>query len=639
MSDLSDEKVEITALKDKLIALEAELARTQQELAASRRRIKSLERQYQECKSQLDLTVDEQRDVQNVIERAKKEWESTVDAVADMIVLTEPDGRIIRCNHITTRYLNKSYGELIGKFIHSVFLGNNRKQSTIFDIETKEVQLPAMEGWFDIFNYPVIVNGTPYGMVHVIKDVTEWRKAKQSLRESQDKLKKINDELEIRVRQRTMELIQTNQELQREIRERENIQAILAKEKETLSITLLSIRDGVISTDDEGTIILFNKAAESITGYQQDEVLGKSLNDVIKILDVKNNQIQDNPLTILLNPKSAQRQGGLLTLINRQGDRLLITNSSAPIKNESGHLMGYVMVINDVTERRRIEEQLALFQKMESIGQLAAGIAHEINTPMQYVGDNTHFLNDAFNAIKDILNAYEQIEACEDPETRQIQKSSLQQLKDELDVNFYISEVPDAIQQSLDGIERVRKIVLAMKAFAHPSHKEKRLADINQGIETTVTISRNEWKYNADLEMELDPDLPMVTCEIDEINQVILNMIINAAQAIQEAQGKHSEEKGRISIKTLSDDDHILIKIQDTGIGIPQENLNRIFDPFFTTKDVGVGTGQGLSLAHNVIVKQHHGEIMVDSELGKGTTFTIRLPIQEQEAAAQEETR
>jgi len=639
MSNLPDEKGEIITLKDKLIALEAELARTQQELAASRRSIKRLERQYQECKSQLDLTVDEQRDVQNVIERAKKEWEATVDAVADMIVLTEPDGRIIRCNHVTTRYLNKSYGELIGKFIHSVFLGNNRKQSTIFDIETKEVQLPAMEGWFDIFNYPVIVNGTPYGMVHVIKDVTEWRKAKQSLRESQDKLKKINDELEVRVRQRTMELIQTNQELQREIRERENIQAILAKEKETLSITLLSIRDGVISTDDEGTIILFNKAAELITGYQQDEVMGKSLNDVIKILDVKNNQIQDNPLTILLNPKSAQRQGGLLTLINRQGDRLLITNSSAPIRNESGHLMGYVMVINDVTERRRIEEQLTLFQKMESIGQLAAGIAHEINTPMQYVGDNTHFLNDAFNAIKDVLNAYEQIEACEDPETRQIQKSSLQQLKDELDVDFYISEVPDAIQQSLDGIERVRKIVLAMKAFAHPSHKEKRLADINQGIETTVTISRNEWKYNADLEMELDPDLPMVTCEIDEINQAILNMIINAAQAIQEAQGKHSEEKGKITIKTLSDGDHILIKIQDTGIGIPQENLNRIFDPFFTTKDVGVGTGQGLSLTHNIIVKQHHGEIMVDSELGKGTTFTIRLPIQEQEAAAQEETR
>ena len=153
------------------------------------------------------------------------------------------------------------------------------------------------------------------------------------------------------------------------------------------------------------------------------------------------------------------------------------------------------------------------------------------------------------------------------------------------------------------------------------------MADINHGIETTITISRNEWKYTADMDTDLDPDLPQVNCQIDEINQVILNMIVNAAQAIQENTLEGSDQKGKISISTRRDENKVLIFIQDSGKGIPEAIRERIFDPFFTTKGVGKGTGQGLSMAHNIIVNKHGGQILVDSEVGQGTTFIIKLPI------------
>ncbi len=166
-----------------------------------------------------------------------------------------------------------------------------------------------------------------------------------------------------------------------------------------------------------------------------------------------------------------------------------------------------------------------------------------------------------------------------------------------------------------------------MREFSHPSEKGKNLAEINHGIETTVIISRNEWKYCAEMELNLDNELPLVFCQIDEINQVILNMIVNAAQAIQEKTPSGSEQKGKILISTRKWEDKVLITVQDTGNGIPLEIRSRIFDPFFTTKGIGKGTGQGLSMAHNIIVNKHYGRISVDSDLGQGSTFTIELPI------------
>jgi two-component system, NtrC family, sensor kinase len=289
-----------------------------------------------------------------------------------------------------------------------------------------------------------------------------------------------------------------------------------------------------------------------------------------------------------------------------------------------------LIIGSDVTEREILGQQLRQAQKLEAIGQLAAGIAHEINTPIQYVGDNTRFLKEswpAFHALFSITREMQQ-EATPGP----ISAETLQRL-DALaqgtDFEYLQTEIPSALEQSLEGIQRVTKIVRAMKEFSHPGSEEKKLIDINQAIETTITVARNVWKYVAELETHFDPDLPRVLCHAGEFNQVILNLLVNAAQAIEQAVGDGSHGKGKIVVSTARAGDCAEVSIADTGAGIPEAVRSRIFEPFFTTKPVGKGTGQGLALAHTAIVRRHGGKIWFDSELGKGTTFYIRIPFGE----------
>jgi len=289
--------------------------------------------------------------------------------------------------------------------------------------------------------------------------------------------------------------------------------------------------------------------------------------------------------------------------------------------------MGHVIIFQNITEKLKAEASIALSQKMGAIGQLAAGIAHEINTPIQYIGDNLRFLQKTVMKFTEILDAFKTMTSEPDRLLRQEEIDRIEEFIKQKKIQHYFSESPSAIQEALDGVERVRKIVLAMREFSHPSEKEKKYADINHGIETIIVISRNEWKYCAELETDLEPGLPSVNCQIDEINQVILNMIINATQSIQEKIPVGSNQKGKITIRTRKNENKVLVTIQDTGIGIPEEIQMRIFDPFFTTKGVGKGTGQGLSMAHNIIVNKHQGKISIASTVGQGTIFTIELPI------------
>jgi signal transduction histidine kinase len=286
-----------------------------------------------------------------------------------------------------------------------------------------------------------------------------------------------------------------------------------------------------------------------------------------------------------------------------------------------------LIIGSDVTEREILGQQLRQAQKLEAIGRLAAGIAHEINTPIQYVGDNTRFLQESwrsFHALFAITRVMQQ-EATPGP----ISPQTLQRfdaLAQGADFEYLQTEIPHAIEQSLEGIQRVTKIVRAMKEFSHPGSEEKKSIDINQAIETTITVARSEWKYVSDVETHFDPDLPLVLCYAGEFNQVILNLLINAAQAIAHVVGDGSQGKGKIVVSTARDQDSVEISISDTGAGIPEAVRARVFEPFFTTKPVGKGTGQGLSLAHTAIVRRHGGKIWFDSELGKGTTFYIRIP-------------
>jgi len=305
-----------------------------------------------------------------------------------------------------------------------------------------------------------------------------------------------------------------------------------------------------------------------------------------------------------------------------------IRSRGFPIRNENGKVYRVAGIAEDVTERKERERQDAQEQKLQSIGRLAAGIAHEINTPTQYVGDNTRFLQDAFGNLTSLVKKYAgAAEACKGGAFTPEMMAELEAAAKEADLEYLNAEIPRAFEESLQGIDRVSKIVRSMKEFAHPDSGEKTPTDINRSIESTITVSRNEWKYVSDMVTDFSPDLPLVPCLQGEFNQVILNMLVNAAHAIGDVVGDGSNGKGTITVSTREDDGCVEVRIADTGAGIKEEHRCKVFDPFFTTKEVGKGTGQGLAIAHDVVVKKHGGTIGLETEEGKGTTFVIRLPI------------
>ena len=280
------------------------------------------------------------------------------------------------------------------------------------------------------------------------------------------------------------------------------------------------------------------------------------------------------------------------------------------------------------------QAQLLHAQKMEAVGQLAAGVAHEINTPMQYIGDNTRFARKAFGKLLELASIIE------DATNGTASDTDRDGVLDELAaackrarLSYIRRKLPTALDRSIEGVEAVTRIVAAMKEFSHPGSAEKRPTNINRLLETTATVSRNEWKYVAELEFDLAPDLRDVPALGSELNQVFLNLIVNAAHAIAEAR-TDEDPKGTISVSTREVDDLVEIQIADTGCGIPEDLQRRVFDPFFTTKDVGKGTGQGLAIAHSIVVDAHGGTISLKSAPGQGTAFMIRLPCARPEEVA-----
>ncbi len=279
-------------------------------------------------------------------------------------------------------------------------------------------------------------------------------------------------------------------------------------------------------------------------------------------------------------------------------------------------------------EKQRMEQELAQAQKMKAIGQLAAGIAHEINTPTQYIGDNARFLQDAFSDISVLLDAYDRLlrAAQKDAVTDELLGEVEAKLRG-ADLAYLTAEIPQAIQQSLEGVEHVAHIVGAMKEFSHPDAGRKQAVDLNHVIEGAITLCRNEWKYVAEVVADFDPDLPPVCCLPSDINRVVLNLLVNAAHATAEASRNGADGKRNITVRTRRDGPWAEIRVEDAGTGIPEEIRDHVFDLFFTTKEVGQGTGQGLAIAHAIVVEKHGGTIHFETEVGRGTSFIVRLPI------------
>jgi len=280
----------------------------------------------------------------------------------------------------------------------------------------------------------------------------------------------------------------------------------------------------------------------------------------------------------------------------------------------------------DVTELRRLGRELAAAQKLESVGRLAAGVAHEINTPVQFVTDNVQFVRTSIADITSVLHAYKDLKhAAQSGGDVAVAAQLAGDAEEAADLEFILENAPLAIDSSLEGLGRIATIVRSMKEFAHPDQAQKTLADLNQAIRSTLVIANNEYKYIAELNTEFG-ELPLVPCYLGEINQVVLNLLVNATHAISDVV-KDTGSLGKLTVRTRHDGDVVEISIGDNGTGIPEAARDKIFDPFFTTKEVGKGTGQGLAIAHSVIVNKHGGTLRFETECGKGTTFIIRLPV------------
>lgn len=281
-----------------------------------------------------------------------------------------------------------------------------------------------------------------------------------------------------------------------------------------------------------------------------------------------------------------------------------------------------------LTELRLTQSQLIQAQKMESIGQLAAGIAHEINTPTQYVSDNVGFVKNATDSLLALLDsALTIVEASRKNLVDDPILITFDAVLKRTKVDFLRNQIPSALDESLEGLGHIAKIVAAMKEFSHPSRDEKERVDVSEIINTAVTVARNEWKYVAELETRFADDLPQLPCLRDIIGQSILNLVVNAAHAIADTIQQGVKEKGHIIISAARNDEHMEIRVSDDGGGIPVGIRDRIFDPFFTTKGVGKGTGQGLAIVYSTVVDKHSGLIRFESEEGVGTTFILQLPL------------
>jgi signal transduction histidine kinase/DNA-binding response OmpR family regulator len=378
---------------------------------------------------------------------------------------------------------------------------------------------------------------------------------------------------------------------------------------------LASIPCVLIGLDEHGLVAKWNRCAEDAFSLPAPETMGRPFTDLpIRWEDAT---VPERIVQCGRVNSGVRIENASVVCANRH--RVLNLAIAPVLCPGQGMSVGVLVLGEDCTEQQLLKAQLAQAQKLESIGQLAAGIAHEINTPIQYIGDNTNFLADAFQHLAKVLTLYRTAES--DPKWF----DEAQRAAERADLDYLLEEGPRAIQQTLDGVGHVARIVKAMKEFAHPGTDEKVPVDLNHAIQTVIEVARNEWRYVAEVVTDLDPALPPVPGLPGELNQVLLNLLVNAAHAIREANG--TELKGTIAIATRWTANLVEVRISDTGCGIPEAVRGRIFDPFFTTKPVGQGTGQGLAIAHAVVVQRHGGAITVVSEVGKGTTFVVRLPL------------
>ena len=404
----------------------------------------------------------------------------------------------------------------------------------------------------------------------------------------------------------------------RDITERERAEETKHRSDQLFRSIAENSADLIAVVDKTGHRIYNNPAYERLLGYTQEE-----LKHTISFQQI---HPDDRPLVIRAAQQALKTGVGQIVeyrMQRKDGTYVTLESHGSFIRDSRGEIEASVILARDVSDRRMAMQN----EKLSAIGQLAAGIAHEINTPVQYVSDNIAFLSDTWNQL-DAAMAF-----CLTPAHASIASDSrpsgaVTSAGPPEGWDWLRQEVPKAISQSREGIRRMSKILGAMRRFSHTGGGEREQVDLNEALDATLTIAQNQIKHIADVQTDYQPNLPRLECYADEMNQVFLNLIVNATHAIREASKKQARERGKLTIRTRKIDNDVQIEIQDNGTGIPLPVCARVFDPFFTTKQAGEGTGQGLTICHNIVVQKHHGNIWFDTELDRGTTFFVRIPIQ-----------
>jgi PAS domain S-box-containing protein len=395
------------------------------------------------------------------------------------------------------------------------------------------------------------------------------------------------------------------------------------------ALILETIHDAVIVIDPRGRIASCNAATCELSGYTRGYLIGQPPRFWRRDQDDAT-----HPAEILKAVAREGRWAGDISFVRADGSEGVCETVVVPGRDERGETAGFIAVSRDITERRAMTRQLLQSQKLEAIGELAAGIAHEINTPSRYVTDNVHFLEQAFRDLLELARRHEELLRIAREQAPLAEAAAkMEETVKTADLEYLKTEVPSAIRQSLEGLQRIAEIVRGVQQFAHPGGGEKTGVDLNAALENVIMVARNEWKYVAEVETAFDPGLPPVPCFAGEINQVFLNILVNGAHAIGEVVSPDSGARGRIVVSTRRDGPWAEVRISDTGPGIPPEHQSRVFDLFFTTKPVGKGTGQGLAISHRVVVENHQGTIAFETARDQGTTFVVRLPLGAADAA------
>lgn len=570
-------------------AEQVELAHTELEL-----RVQERTSELAAANETLRAEIAERKLIQQFLQESEERYRSVSETAKDGIVTINQKWEIVAWNKGAEQIFGYKLDEIVGQplsiivpaglfAMHTKTLAANPHSGMAFD-STRTIEVSGLRRNEEQFpaelNFSSWVTRDGVFMTAFVRDITSRKAAEEALRRAYNE----------------------NQQL------------------------LAAIKSILIVVNALGIVTFWNESAVNILEMDSDQVLGKRLDELniawdASILYYKIEECKISQQNVRMDDIFVQYP---------DHEERIIGFTVTPLTDINSGGLGALLLGSDVTKRRGMEQQLAQVQKLEAIGQLAAGIAHEINTPTQFVNSNLVFLNSRFEILKKLILLHtelkETLRAGESRLTPELANRVRTQVsQNELD--YVLREFPKAMEQSLEGTERISHIVQAMREFSHPGGGHKIPTDINHALLSTIEVTRNAWKNVADLDLNLNPNLPLVDCLPAELNQSFLNILVNAVDAIREVVGEDPVEKGKIRIETLLEEPWVEIRISDTGCGIPEKIINRIFDPFFTTKEIGKGTGQGLTISRNIIVKIHKGEITCQSKPGIGTTFIIRLPL------------